>query len=246
MTRYTLLLSTAALAACSRGDKPPPQVALTPPVEIASVAVPEPLPTAPPVQIVEVPTPLPLPGQLKPLPADKPAAEARDPRARIEAANHDARIEPTRSGYLNAVQVYPFTEGALYQLYAAPGQVTDIALQPGEQLVGNGPVAAGDTTRWVIGDTSSGSGETARVHILVKPVKAGLATNLVINTDRRTYHLELRSAEKDLHGERVLVLPDRRVDRAPPRCGRGRSGAAGGGRHAGRARNLELRLPDLR
>ncbi len=196
MTRYTLLLSTIALAACSRGDKPPPQVALSPPVEFAAVAAPELLPTAPPVQIVEVPTPLPLPGQLKPLPADKPAAEARDPRARIEAANHDARIEPTRSGYLNAVQVYPFTEGALYQLYAAPGQVTDIALQPGEQLVGNGPVAAGDTTRWVIGDTSSGSGETARVHILVKPVKAGLATNLIINTDRRTYHLELRSAEK--------------------------------------------------
>ena len=199
MTRFstlTMLLSSAALAACSRGDKPPPQIKLAPTVQTATAAVPDPLPAAPPAQIIEVPTPLPLPGQLKPLPADKPAKEPRDPRARVEAANDDARIEPTRSGYVNAVQVYPFTEGALYQLYAAPGQVTDIALETGEQLVGNGPVAAGDTTRWVIGDTSSGSGETARVHILVKPVKAGLATNLVINTDRRTYHLELRSAEK--------------------------------------------------
>ena len=195
MTRYTLLLSTAALAACSRGDKPP-QIALAPPVQAAVIPGPEPLPPTPPVQIVEVPTPLPLPSQLKPLPADKPAKEPRDPRARVAAANDDARIEPTRLGYINAVQVYPYTEGALYQLYAAPGQVTDIALQPGEQLVGNGPVAAGDTTRWVIGDTTSGTGTTARVHLLVKPTRTGLATNLVINTDRRTYHLELRSAEK--------------------------------------------------
>ena len=81
-------------------------------------------------------------------------------------------------------------------MYAAPGQVTDLALEPGEQLIGPGPVAAGDTVRWVIGDTLSGSGEGARVHILLKPVRAGLATNLVINTDRRTYHVELTSAAR--------------------------------------------------
>ena len=196
MMRYALLLLTAALAACSRGDKPQPAVALAPPVSTAVATESASLPAAPPLQIVEVPTPLPLPGQLKPVPSDTPSKEPRDPRARVAAANDDARVEPTRSGYLNAVQVYPYTQGALYQLYAAPGQVTDIALEAGEKLVGNGPVAAGDTVRWVIGDTSSGTGATARVHILVKPTKAGLATNLVINTDRRTYHLELRSAEK--------------------------------------------------
>jgi type IV secretion system protein VirB9 len=42
-------------------------------------------------------------------------------------------------------------------------------------------------------DTSSGAGEGKRVHILVKPFSAGLATNLVIATDRRTYHLQLTS-----------------------------------------------------
>ncbi|WP_163602773.1 TrbG/VirB9 family P-type conjugative transfer protein, partial [Klebsiella pneumoniae] len=63
----------------------------------------------------------------------------------------------------------------------------------GEQLVGAGPVAAGDTVRWIIGDTTSGAGATARVHILVKPTRPDLSTNLVINTDRRTYHLELRA-----------------------------------------------------
>src|SRR3546814_19734042 len=75
-------------------------------------------------------------------------------------------------------------------------QTTDIALQPGEQLVGSGPVAAGDTVRWIIGDTQSGSGATLQVHILVKPTRADLMTNLVINTNLRTYHMEIRSTER--------------------------------------------------
>ena len=104
-----------------------------------------------------------------------------------------SRPEPA---YLNAIQVYPWSDGALYQVYAAPGEITDVALEPGEQLVGSGPVAAGDTVRWIIGDTESGGGATKRVHILVKPTRADLVTNLVINTDRRTYHLELHSDEK--------------------------------------------------
>src|SRR3546814_7392225 len=59
--------------------------------------------------------------------------------------------------------------------------------------LGPGPVAAGDTVRWIIGDTVSGAGPTARVHILAKPTRPDIATNLIINTDRRTYHLELRA-----------------------------------------------------
>lgn len=109
---------------------------------------------------------------------------------RVAAATRAATEEPDRTSFVNAVQVYPFGDGALYHVYTAPGQVTDIALQPGEAL---GAVAAGDTARWVIGDTSSGAGEEKRTHVLVKPYAAGLATNLVITTDRRVYHLALTS-----------------------------------------------------
>lgn len=148
------------------------------------------------VQVVELPKPLPLPGQLKPLVDDKESKpEPASPQVRITRANNAARLQPKSADYLNAIQVYPYSEGALYQVYAAPGEITDIALEPGEQLVGTGPVAAGDTVRWIIGDTESGSSATKRIHILIKPTKAKLATNLVINTDRRTYHMELRSAE---------------------------------------------------
>lgn len=113
----------------------------------------------------------------------------------VAAANRLATIEPAAQGFLNAVQVYPFAEGAIYHVITAPGRVTDIALQPGETLVA---VASGDTVRWVIGDTTSGgggdgSGPEKRTHILVKPFSAGLATNLVITTDRRSYHIALTS-----------------------------------------------------
>ncbi len=146
-------------------------------------------------EIVETARPYPLPGQLKPL-EEKAAAAELKPFERIETANERAKIEPDMGRFLNAVQVYPFMDGALYQLYAAPEQVTDIALEPGERL---NSVSAGDTVRWVVGDTISGgaggSGDAAaeRTHILVKPIAANLSTNLVIATDRRAYHLELRS-----------------------------------------------------
>ena len=47
---------------------------------------------------------------------------------------HDL-VQRTRAGYINAMQVYPFSDGALYQVYAAPGQITDIALAPGEPFI---------------------------------------------------------------------------------------------------------------
>jgi P-type conjugative transfer protein TrbG len=109
----------------------------------------------------------------------------------VAAANRRALLEPTGAGFVNAVQVYPWSEGALYRLFTAPGLVSDIALQPGEGLVS---VAAGDTTRWVIGDTTSGTGAARRTHILVKPIAPGLRTNLVITTDRRVYLLAVESA----------------------------------------------------
>jgi P-type conjugative transfer protein TrbG len=187
-----LLLSVSMLAGCAIPLKPPPEISYDdeaqPAVQLADPPK--------PVEIVEVPKLLPLPGQLKPLPGARSKPESGDPRKRVEKANAAARIQPSRNGYVNAVQVYPFASGALYQIYAAPGQVTDVALQEGEQLVGSGPVAAGDTVRWIIGDTESGTGPTKRIHILVKPTRPDLVSNIVINTDRRTYLLELRSAEK--------------------------------------------------
>lgn len=185
------LLSATALTGCASKKYIPPEISY----DDAAPAVQK---IDPPgsVKVVEVPKPLPLPGQLKSVQTTMTRPELTDPKQRISQANEAARMQPVHDGFINAIQLYPWSEGALYQIYAAPGQVTDIALQPGEQLVGSGPVAAGDTVRWIIGDTQSGAGELLQVHILVKPTRPDLQTNLVINSDRRTYHLELRSTEK--------------------------------------------------
>ncbi|WP_447935689.1 P-type conjugative transfer protein TrbG [Stenotrophomonas lactitubi] len=206
---YAFPLIAFALAGCATQGKPPPVIPLDEPVE--AQFIPEP---PAPVEVVALPEPLALPAQLKPLPDSEdaqPAPEPADETVRVSRANTEARVAPTREGFVNAIQVWPFTDGALYQVYAAPGRVTVVSLQPGEELV---TVAAGDTVRWIVGETSSGAGDALRVNVLVKPVRSGLKTNLVITTNRRTYLLELTSTERawmasvswDYPRDRMLAL----------------------------------------
>lgn len=181
MFRPVVLLTSCALTGC----------AALPFHTRASVVAAAPAPA--PVCAV---APAPLKVSMAPIPNPpdlRAAVPAGDPLARIARANAAARVQPPGTGMANAIQVWDYHEGALYQIYAAPGRITDILLEAGENLSGTGPVAAGDTVRWIIGDTASGSAEGRRVHILVKPTAAKLQTNLIINTDRRTYHLELRA-----------------------------------------------------
>jgi len=199
----------AALCGCASAGKPPPRIPLDEPMPV------QPLPDPPsPIEVVEVAKVLPMPAQMKPLPradASKPAREPADETVRVSRANAEARMAPTGEGFVNAIQVWPYTEGALYQVYAAPERVTVISLQPGETLAA---VAAGDTVRWIVGDTTSGAGDAQRVNVLVKPIRPGLKTNLVITTNRRTYLVELTSTEKawmasvswDYPKDRMLAL----------------------------------------
>jgi len=121
------------------------------------------------------------------------ALSAQNSDTRVAAATQAARIAPRPSGWQGATQLFVYAPGGLYMVTAAVGQVTDIMLQNGETLSDTGAVAAGDTARWVIGEASSGDGAGRQTHILVKPTDPGLSTNLVINTNKRTYHVELRS-----------------------------------------------------
>ncbi|MDA8520197.1 P-type conjugative transfer protein TrbG [Acidovorax sp. NCPPB 4044] len=215
----SLPILAAVLSGCASQGTPPPVIPLDEPVQVIAQPLPEP---PKPVQVVAVPEVLPMPAQMKPLPAlpDAPAIpETADEKLRVSRANEEARMAPTREGFVNAIQVWPYTDGALYQVYAAPGRVTVISLQAGEELV---TVAAGDTVRWIVGDTSSGAGEALRVNVLVKPVRTGLKTNLVVTTNRRTYLIELTSTEKawmasvswDYPKDRMLAL-QKQASQAP-------------------------------
>ncbi len=109
--------------------------------------------------------------------------------AALSSAVADGRLATPAGAH-----IYDYADQQVYPVLATPGRITDIVLEPGETLTG--PIAAGDTARWIIGDTASGVGVARRVHVLVKPTAAPLATNLIITSDRRTYHLELRASAR--------------------------------------------------
>ncbi|CAL4869381.1 hypothetical protein MMA231_03673 (plasmid) [Asticcacaulis sp. MM231] len=180
-----LVVSVSSLAVCA--------VAGTPLVSPDFVAAKRLSSTPPAVTVRSLDTPAVPAGLIVSMPVPLPATSAgavAKPLDRITAANKAALQEPRGEGFISAIQVYPYMEGALYRLYAAPDRVSDITLQAGEGLIA---ISSGDTARWIIGNTKSGAGADARVHILVKPQLSGLKTNLIIATDRRTYHLQMES-----------------------------------------------------
>ena len=185
MIRYLLLPPACLVGLSACAAKTPPPAIAPPPVFAAATLQTDKVAPPTPASAINA-----LPPMRVLLAAPKPRAVASPPTLHVRSANRAATREPVGHGYIDAIQVYPYAEGALFRLYAAPEQISDIALQPGETLTA---IAAGDTVRWVVGDTTSGSGPTKRTHILVKPTAPGLKTNLVITTDRRSYHLVLES-----------------------------------------------------
>jgi type IV secretion system protein TrbG len=112
--------------------------------------------------------------------------------AAIRAANAEALAPSRADGFINGAQVFPFEAGRVFEVWTAPLRITTISLEAGETITNK---ASGDTERWMIGDTTSGTGVTLQTHILVKPYRAAIATNMVVTTNRRVYFLSLRAAD---------------------------------------------------
>ena len=69
--------------------------------------------------------------------------------------------------------------------------ITDVVLEPGEKSSASPP--RGDVVRWVLALGKSVAEGAEQWHVYLKPTRPDLETNLAINTDRRTYLLELHS-----------------------------------------------------
>ena len=91
--------------------------------------------------------------------------------------------------------LFTYSPGSLYEVQAATFHETAIALQPGETLTGKELPTAGDTARWTIASTRSGTPPNESVILIVKPLEAGLETNMTITTNRRLYTVVLKSSE---------------------------------------------------
>lgn len=113
-----------------------------------------------------------------------------NPQGDVASTNQAALRQPSDASLVGALHEFAYERGALYAIQASPQRITDIALEAGETLLS---VSAGDTTRWIVSDARSGLGPNGQAHVLIKPNATSLATNLVIMTDRRVYHVELKS-----------------------------------------------------
>lgn len=84
-------------------------------------------------------------------------------------------------------------------------ELTDLAFEKGESILS---VQLGDSVRWNIESAISGSANDSVEHLIVKPLEAGLKTSMLITTDRRTYHIRLKSTEADFMPAVVFSYPN--------------------------------------
>lgn len=84
-------------------------------------------------------------------------------------------------------------------------ELTDLAFEKGESILS---VQLGDSVRWNIESAISGSENDSVEHLIVKPLEAGLKTSMLITTDRRTYHIRLKSTEADFMPAVVFSYPN--------------------------------------
>lgn len=122
----------------------------------------------------------------------KEAPLSQQARAAVELANKWQANPASRAQPIAAADgAVRFMFGAGQPtIVCAVLQVCDVELQPGEIV---NSVHLGDSVRWLVEPALTGNGPASLQHLIIKPLDVGLETSLVVTTNRRTYHLGLRS-----------------------------------------------------
>jgi len=107
----------------------------------------------------------------------------------VQESNSTGIAKP--SDYSHAAMVYDYDSDWVYEVYAQPLRACDIILEPGENVL-EAPFVS-DSVRWQLGAGVSYQNGMPVQHIYVKPSEIGIEASLIINTDRRVYHIILRS-----------------------------------------------------
>jgi P-type conjugative transfer protein TrbG len=85
---------------------------------------------------------------------------------------------------------FPYDVGAQPVINASILELTVISLENGETV---NSVSSGDPLRWSYSLVYSGEADSRQAHVLLKPAKSNISTDLFITTDRRAYLLKLVS-----------------------------------------------------
>lgn len=97
------------------------------------------------------------------------------------------------TAFSESIAEYDYIAGRIYELITSPGAITDLRLQPGEQI--NGSPIVNDNVNWQFSLGSSLENGEAVQHLFIRPLKVGLDTSMIILTNQRTYYFRLASFE---------------------------------------------------
>ena len=112
----------------------------------------------------------------------------------VKESQKKATVKP--ENYKSGTFFYQYNENLVYEIYAQPFHLTDIVLERGETV--KGPASAffsEDESVWELTAAVSIDSETGEEvqHFFVKPAYSKLDSTLIIITDRRVYHLRVKS-----------------------------------------------------
>lgn len=93
--------------------------------------------------------------------------------------------------FIHGTMYYDFDEDFTYEIYTQSYRVTDIQLEPGEQVV-EMPFLSEEKV-WEIGAGVNRVNGLDTQHFFLKPAYSGLETSFIVITDKRIYHFLLKS-----------------------------------------------------
>ncbi len=118
--------------------------------------------------------------------SDKPVLKGKD----AVRASTNASLQ-TPEVWNGGTMYYDFDSDFTYEIYCQPYRVTDLILEPGEQVI-EMPFLSEEKV-WEIGAGVSRNGNIDTQHFFLKPAYSGLVTSFIIITDKRVYHMLLKS-----------------------------------------------------
>ena len=175
------LLATIISTACMAADDPP----------TGSRAQPGDLPPSVPVSTDSANPPKHWPPAVQMLSPSAPLKRKSQISVDLVHRWQNKHVMPTMGPRGEVRFIYGATQDTVV---GAPQRISDIGLQPGE-IVQN--INLGDPVGWSCPPAISGSGAEQRTHVMCKPADAGLETTLAIQTNRRSYSVELVSTQKN-------------------------------------------------
>lgn len=109
-----------------------------------------------------------------------------------KASLEKATVKPEH--YKDGTFYYTYNENWVYEIYAQPYHLTDIILEEGEIVIGD-PFLSEDETVWELTASvayNPDNGEQIQ-HLFIKPAYSNQDSTMIVITNKRVYHLRLKS-----------------------------------------------------